>query len=454
MIASFLVVGNCLKNDEISPRWILSRNKRSENTPNTSPSTELASEVDITVTEGQPWPEPGPEWSKAFKDWGWAWHGHTFTFGILFILITLYAGYYTVANLYDGLQRKYFSISLNFMMVLFGCTRIIILFIDPYHQGNFTGITLDLMRTIWSAGSPFLLSSDTLCLLALVETAKLNIAPQRMQKLQFILPVTAAHFTLVVVTDFVVSSNVDAKIMLLFCQLFGILWGLLTGTGYCIIGFKVDSHIFQKLGRQRRKKDLIYLALIYASGALNFLCSGVAIYSAVGVFGIYSDIKFVDTWAWWAWQTVLRATEIATCVLVFTVSAKRNRVKTAREEINVRTEPNMSLNNLRAMENAICISNGMERESNEQRTGSEMDDCPRELNNMILSKSRTVKVFPDSTYDSKTEEIENRQTPTIGRSNFRKESMFSRLHKQKLLAVLDQEEEKYEQQLNVPLNNS
>jgi hypothetical protein len=51
------------------------------------------------------------------------------------------------------------------------------------------------------------------------------------------------------------------------------------------------------------------------------------LYSAVGVFGIYSDVEFVDAWPWYAMQSGMRTSEVIAAVLVFTVSAKRNRIK-------------------------------------------------------------------------------------------------------------------------------
>lgn len=49
------------------------------------------------------------------------------------------------------------------------------------------------------------------------------------------------------------------------------------------------------------------------------------IYGAVGVFGICSDVTFVDAWPWMAFQTLLRIEDIAMCVLVVLISTKTPR---------------------------------------------------------------------------------------------------------------------------------
>ena len=51
------------------------------------------------------------------------------------------------------------------------------------------------------------------------------------------------------------------------------------------------------------------------------------IYSSAGVFGIYSNVKYIDAWSWWAVQTCYRLGEVLSGILVFTVSANRQRIK-------------------------------------------------------------------------------------------------------------------------------
>ena len=283
-------------------------------------------------SEPESWSEPGPQWKEAFKKWNLAWHLHVYPFATAFLLIGFYAGYYVVMNIYDGLRRKYLSVCLNAMVLLFGMTRAFVLFLDPYHQGNLIK-ALFTMRLLWSIGGPCLTASDSLIILALLETSKVSIAPPRFQKLGTISIVISVHFVLVIVSDTIVSIYMEAKVMILLCQLFFSAWGTLLGTGYAVLAYKLDRKLFSHK-RVREKEDKIYIFLIYASAAANYFICAVMAYTMISVFGVYSEITFVDAWHWWTLQTLFRTGEVATCVLIFTVSAKRTRLKNAIDEIS------------------------------------------------------------------------------------------------------------------------
>ena len=275
-------------------------------------------------TEPETWPEAGPRWREAFEIWGVGWPLHIYLFGTLFLLIGLYGGYYVLVNVYDGLAGKFLSVSLNLMALLFGLTRAFVLYLDPYHQGGFIDAVIP-MRVVWSVGGPCLLAADSAIILALVELAHVSIAPPRLQKLRTVAIIVAIHFSFVVLTDWVVSSYMDAKAMLLFCQVFFIFWGSLLGTGYIRLALVLNRELFQR--KAKDKADRIYLALIYLSGAANYFVCGIVLYSAFSVFGVYADVDYVDAWHWWVYQTLSRLSEVITCVLIFTVSAKRSRVE-------------------------------------------------------------------------------------------------------------------------------
>lgn len=293
------------------------------------------------------WPEPGPRWEEAYGIWKWAWELHVYLFASVCLCIGFYAGYFVIANIYDGLKGKHLSVNLNILVALFGFTRAFVLYLDPYHQGGIIHNTA-AMRVIWSLAGPCLTASDCLMILALIETAKISIAPPKLQKLSVNLIVICLHFTLVITTDCVVSEYVEAKAMLLFCQVFFATWGTVLGTLNFILGYKLDKQLFSHK-KPKEKADKIYIYLIYASGVANYFLCGIIVYSAFGVFGVYSDVQYVDAWSWWALQTLSRFSEILACVLIFTVSAKRTRVKNAVAQVtgekcleSISTEENSS----------------------------------------------------------------------------------------------------------------
>lgn len=254
-----------------------------------------------------------------------------YCFATLFLLIGFYSGYYVVVNLYDGVHGKYLSVSLNAMVLLFGTSRAFVLYLDPYHQGQLIDALL-FMRMMWSIGGPCLTAADSLIILALVETAKISIGPPRFQKLSVISSIVTFHFAFVLTTDVVVSAYMEAKAMILFCQLFFTVWGVVLGLGYFALAHKLDKKLFShKLVKERQ--DKMYIYLVYASGVANMAIVGIMFYTAVGPFGIYADLKFIDAWHWYTLQTMFRISEIITCILVFTVSAKRTRVQRAVDQL-------------------------------------------------------------------------------------------------------------------------
>ena len=277
------------------------------------------------------WPEPGPRWDEAYEIWQWAWGLHVYLFATAYLCIGLFAGYYVIANIYDGLQGKYLSVSLNALVAFFGFIRAFVMYLDPYHQGDTIHNTA-AMRVVWSLAGPCLTASDCLMILALIETAKVSVAPPKLQKLSTNVVIICFHFTLVITTDCVVADYVEAKAMLLFCQLFFVTWGSVLGTLNFVLGYKLDKQLFSHKN-PKEMADKIYIYLIYASGVANYILCAIIVYSAFGVFGVYSDVQFVDAWSWWTFQTLSRCSEILACVLIFTVSAKRTRVNDAVSQV-------------------------------------------------------------------------------------------------------------------------
>lgn len=287
-----------------------------------NPVTEPESEPEGTA---EAWPEPGPDWAKAYKEWGAAWEIHVYLFAVIFLGFAVYSAVFIGHALYMGLRQTYLGFSLNVVMLILGFTRAFVLFTDPYLQGTVIN-NVHFMRVMWSLASPCLTSADCIVILSLLETANISLGPQRMQKFSLLIKIILLHFTLVLITNFIVSEFVEAKAMLVFCQVFYIIWGSVLGVGYFALAYKLDHKLFGHK-QVKSKKELLYIRLIYASGINNFVLTAMFLYSGVGVFGVYSDVKFVEAWPWWAFQTCHRIIEVVSSVLVFSVSAKRKSLK-------------------------------------------------------------------------------------------------------------------------------
>ncbi|XP_078350382.1 uncharacterized protein LOC144635178 [Oculina patagonica] len=379
---------------QVEPRSEGEVNPRGETTSEPKNEPEGESEP---YAEPETWPEPGPQWKKAFEQWKAAWHIHVYLFASAFLAIGFYAGYYVVLNIYDGLGGKYLSVCLNAMVLLFGITRAFVLFLDPYHQGGLIK-ALFVMRLLWSIGGPCLTASDSLIILALVETAQVNIAPPRFQKLGTISIVCGVHFVLVIVSDTVVSIYMEAKVMILLCQIFFSLWGIVLGAGYANLAYKLDKKLFSHK-QIKDTGDKIYIFLIYASAGANFFICGVMIYTMVGVFGVYADIDFVDAWHWWTLQTLFRSGEVITCVLIFTVSAKRSRVKRAMDEVSEFDSVSQTFESTSGCSAFRKLQVFFDRLRNRGRV-SDIDICNEETENSVeINRSSFKRKTRNSTSD-------------------------------------------------------
>ena len=307
------------------------------------------------------WPEPGPDWSKAFGEWGAAWEFHVYLFALIFLGFAVYAIYFIGHRLYVGLNQKYLGFCLNVVMFILGFTRAFLLLTYPYHQGDIIH-NVSIMRILWSLASPCLTSADCLVILALVDTAKISIAPPKMQKLSFVLTIIIVHFILVLVTDFVVSEFVEAKAMLVFCQGFFIIWGAILGVGYFVLGYKLDQKLF---GRKeiKSRNEVLYFRLIFASGVNKFVLCAMFIYASVSAFGIYSDVEFVDAWSWWTVQTCFRVSEVSSGILVFTVYAKRKLSLKRKSDYKAKGEYELDDLNISASDvNKVGTATGKKQE--------------------------------------------------------------------------------------------
>ena len=379
-----------------------------------TPSPFPLSESPEVEPEAEAWPEPGPDWSKAFVEWGAAWEFHVYLFALIFLGFAVYATYFIGHGLNVGLHRKYLGFCLNVIMLILGFARSFVLFTDPYHQGDIIH-NVSITRVLWSLGSPSLTSADCLVILALVETAKISLAPQKMQKLSFVLTIIIVHFILVLVTDFVVSEFVEAKAMLVFCQGFFTMWGAILGVGYFVLGYKLDQKLFGHKEIKSRN-EVFYIRLIFASGVNNFVLCTMFIYASASVFGVYSDVKFVDAWSWWIVQTCFRVSEVSSGILVFTVSAKRKSLKRAEADLIAKGESDLGDLNISASDaNKVGTATGRK---NERKLSLFSQLYPKKAPAGIQGKSDVLV----------TTTVQQRNSSTTGRKQERKLRLFSQLH--------------------------
>lgn len=279
-------------------------------------TTQPTSEPEIS------WPEPEPDWPEAFAKWKDAWPLHTYGFAAVFTIIALIPLLELLRMHLDKTKITALKSSLLATIFIFSSTRALALFVDPYGSAN--RFHLIITQLLFSLGHPCIISALSLLLLVLIDTTKMNIAPPKFQRIKFIVPVVISHVALVIVTDFVVVYFLEAKILLLMCQIYFLSLGILLAVGYARVGWKIRTNIRANVNSKsavdNSMRRLQYL--IAACAVASAFMSALTIYGAAGVFGIYSDVRHVNPWPWWIFQTSSRILETTICTVVLLMNTK------------------------------------------------------------------------------------------------------------------------------------
>lgn len=313
----------------------LDRQKRDSQSTGTSSATPEGSpegssaepQTQPTAAPEQSWPEPEPDWDEAYTKWQDAWPMHTYGFAAVFTVITMIPPFELLRIHLDKARISPLKSTVLFIIFIFSLTRAITLFVDPYGSNN--RFPLVVTQLLFSLGHPCIISALSLLLLVLIDTTKMNIAPPRFQRVQFIIPVVIFHVILVIVTDFVVVYFLEAKVLLLMCQIYFLLLGSLLAIGYMSVGWKIHKNIRAnvntKITGDNSMRRLLYL--IIACAVASALISILTIYAAAGVFGVYSDVEHVEAWPWWIFQTLNRLLETTICIVVLLMNTKTTKRK-------------------------------------------------------------------------------------------------------------------------------
>lgn len=291
-----------------------------------SPSKPLTTSEPRAAPE-QSWPEPEPDWPKALAKWKDAWPLHTYGFAVVFTIIALVPPFELFKMYADKVRVSTLKATLLIIIFLFSSTRALALYVDPY--GSNRRFHVVVTQLLFSLGHPCIISALSLLLFVLLDTTKMNIAPPRFQQIKFIIPVVVSHVALVIVTDFVVVYFLEAKILLLICQIYFLLLGTLMSMGYITVGWKIRKNIKAnvrwKSSVDNSMRRLQYLIVACAVSCIS-LCA-LTVYSAAGVFGIYSDVENVEAWPWWTFQTLNRLLEVVICIVVLLMNTKTTKRK-------------------------------------------------------------------------------------------------------------------------------
>ncbi|XP_031561829.1 proline-rich transmembrane protein 4-like [Actinia tenebrosa] len=304
-----------------------------ETSPSSEPETSPSSEPEVkpeskaesetnpeSTSEPEPllWAEPEPDWDTAVDVWKTAWPLHVYGLASIFVLFGIISLIELIRIHVKSTRKTALKVSLLIIMTIFCVTRAVTLFTDPY--GSKGIINPILSRILFAIGHPCIISAMSLLLLVLIDTTKMNIAPPTFQRVQFIIAVVFFHIVLVLITDVLVTFYVETKVLILICQIYYLLLGFVLTIGYARVGFKIASNSSASVTRDEKMEKLKILIGLASVTGFALVCA--TIYGAAGVFGIYSNVKVVDPWPWWAFQTVLRVLEIVMVVVLLAMNVK------------------------------------------------------------------------------------------------------------------------------------
>ena len=208
-------------------------------TPNVITATYTT--VRPSTTSHTPVPEPGPDWPVAKLQWGLAWKLHWIGLGLAYAFLACRSLWALILSPNTtGFARKHLYNAINWLLLALGITRSLFLWIDPYESGeNIVRCPLWIIRPLFGIAFPCLMSAFCLVHIAFLEVAKVQIGPPKLRRLRFVVSIILVHFAVVIVSDTTTALKADRTELLVVCQSFFIVWGLLNSINFIYSGSKV-----------------------------------------------------------------------------------------------------------------------------------------------------------------------------------------------------------------------
>ena len=299
--------------------------------------------------------EPGPNWQVAKKIWGVAWGIHWIGFGVLFGLLAVHSFMALVfVNRRKRFCRKPLFIAINSLLFVLGVTRAVYLLLDPYESRQ-NGVKDPEWMTLLLFGIAFPCLTSSFCLIHLtfLEVTYLKIGPSKLQNVKFISTIIVVHFVIVFTAESLPSIKPELKVLLIVCQSFFILWGLLLSGSFIYSGCKVINYVervqqqlssIEKNGTQRnspkqKSRTTKVARVTLVTSVLGAAVCFMQFYSMISLYALYSYVTDPEPWSWLAFQSCFRLVELAmACTIAYCVMQPRERenerhpMKTQNEE--------------------------------------------------------------------------------------------------------------------------
>ena len=265
-----------------------------------------------------PGAEPEPNWKVAIHELGWMWPLHFISFGCAFFCLALFS-LFCMRRVYRRSRKslKRYFVTVCILLFFFSVARCLYLLLDPYASKAVVDLPPPVEALLAGAAYPFITSAFTLVFLSLLEAAKLQPFPQRIQNVRFLTPIILIHFIFVLTMDAVGAIFPDAIAAVVLCRVVFILWGVFLFVSYLYAGVTVLTKLlnFQEPGvmettRFQSRKRRIHswkkvTKVAKFTGAVAFLGLCLCLLQTYSLVRIYESPIFIATkrdpveiWVW------------------------------------------------------------------------------------------------------------------------------------------------------------
>lgn len=398
-------------NDEPEPK----EESDPENEPDSEPEGEEEPEPE---SELDAFAEPGPDWVLAKEVWQEAWEFHVYFFGIAFALLGFYC-FIALIRLWDmeHLISKHYFVTLNVLVILVCILRATYLLLDAYNSLGTFPVGVDYF--MYSTAFPCLTAMFSILFYSLLLATRVRVMSKKVQKLWVLLVIVILHFALSIVTDIVVGFLSSASVLILVCQVFFIVWGLLMFIGYLILFRKLykgaihhqktmaglhehKSPVLHGHGHQSKPKHKytfgLAVKITFISAFFGVAMVGFELYGIFGVYGALSTNTKPEPWPWWTYHVIVRTLEFLMCLSVTFVASQPLRYK-------LKKKSNRSIYHYILPCSMCCCPSSLEHHETFSSSGS-MDCIVSESDHLSwLKKIKNKKVpSPQAPYPPHTAE--------------------------------------------------
>ena len=290
--------------------------------------------------------EPIPEWGPALQTWQWAWWLHWIGFGALFTLFAVYSlvTLIEIISIKRRTKRGHLALVITVLLVIFGLTRGIFFFINPYEseQCNLLPVCpVMLTRILFGIALPCITASFSLVHLAFLQVMKLKLYPEKLQSGKFLSAIIAFHFILMLFAEVMVSLFANWKTLSIICQSFYIVFNFILSVSFIYSGTRIVNYVQRNhtrvtrlgetsmrardvngkvIARPYRPNVSKLVKITYITVFLGFAGCALQLYSIFGVYNMFLDaeVRPPEPWPWLVFQTLYRTVEFAAgCTLIY-----------------------------------------------------------------------------------------------------------------------------------------